>query len=146
MHPDGSVTRSTRSAADGSTADDGSSPIASVFAVAIFLGLLLLSSQVLVHLYATSIVTAVAFDTARQASGAGGGCAAVLPDARARLGAWGRSEDVAVSCRTDASGDTEVRILGPSPARALAIFGPAVTRDLDRGAVFRTERAPDGSS
>lgn len=115
-----------------------------MFSVGIFLGLLLLASQVLVHLYATSTVTAVAFDEARRASTGGGDCTGVDTRARDRLGAWGASAEVEVSCRVVADGATTVRVAGPSPARALRIFGTAVTDRIDRAASFRTEQTLGG--
>jgi hypothetical protein len=120
----------------------GSSSIASVFGVAIFLGFLLLATQVLVHLYATSTVSAVAFDEARRASGGGGSCLGVEQRAKARLGDWGQRPDVQVGC--DAFGETtEVSIGGPSPARGFGVFGGGVGLDrIDRAASFRTETRP----
>jgi hypothetical protein len=110
-----------------------------VFGVAIFLGFLLLSTQVLVHLYASSTVSAVAFDTARRASGLGGGCGTSRADAVNRLGSWGAQPDVMVDCAATADGRIEVTISGPSPARGLRIFGAGVVDRIDRGASFRTE-------
>jgi hypothetical protein len=127
----------------------GSSSLASVFGVMMFLGLLLVATQVLVHLYATSMVTAVAFDEARRASAAGadgtvrGGCdAGVEPRVRSRLGRWGAS--ASVECRASSSdpGTVTVRVTGPSPARSLAALGVVAVSDIDRSATFRTEVPP----
>lgn len=118
--------------------ESGASSVASVFGVAIFLAFLLLSTQVLVHLYASSTVTAVAFDTARRASGLGGDCSTSETDAIARLGAWGARSDVLVRCR-QVGESTEVTISGPSPARGLRLFGAGVVDRIERGASFRTE-------
>jgi len=52
--------------------DDGSGLIATTTGVLVFLVLLLLAVQVTYHLYATSVVTAAAFDGARLAAGATG--------------------------------------------------------------------------
>lgn len=117
----------------------GASSIASVFGVAIFLGFMLLSTQVLVHLYASSTVSAVAFDTARRASGLGGDCGASAANARTRLGAWGAQPGVEVGCVPTADGSIEVTISGPSPARSLRIFGAGVVDRIERGASFRQE-------
>lgn len=105
----------------------GDSPLTAVFGVAVLLGFLLLASQVLVHLAAVAQVTAVAADIAHRAAAAGGDCPADDAAVRARLGTWGRSPDVRITCvRRDgpaASGGrlVEVRIAGPSPARARMI-------------------------
>ena len=112
-----------------------------MFSVGIFLGFLLLASQVLVHLYATSTVTAVAFDEARRASTDGGECGGVEGRVRERLGTWGAGPEVEVSCTQGAVGATTVRIAGPSPARALRIFRTDVADRIDRAATFRTEEA-----
>lgn len=52
------------------TGDDGTGLIATTTGVLVFLVLLLLAVQVTYHLYATSVVTATAFDGARLAAGA----------------------------------------------------------------------------
>lgn len=124
--------------------EQGSSSVAAVFGVAIFLGFLLLATQVLVHLYATSAVTAVAFDEARRASGDAGSCAVAESRARDRLGSWGRRSDVTVACRVVTGGEgTQVSIAGPSPARGLGLFGGlGVTDRIERDATFRTEIRP----
>jgi hypothetical protein len=125
------------------TDESGASSIASVFGVAIFLGFMLLSTQVLVHLYASSTVSAVAFDTARRASGLGGDCGASAASARTRLGAWGAQPGVDVRCVPTADGRIEVSISGPSPARGLSIFGSGFIDRIERGASFRQELGLD---
>lgn len=117
----------------------GASSIASVFGVAIFLGFMLLSTQVLVHLYASSTVSAVAFDTARRASGLGGDCDTSAVNARTRLGTWGAQPGVDIRCDATADGRIEVIISGPSPARGLSIFGTGLIDRIERGASFRHE-------
>lgn len=114
-----------------------------VFGVAIFLGFLLLATQVLVHLYATSTVTAVAFDEARRASTDGGRCVGVDARVRERLGGWGSGTDVEVECTSGQPGvePTVVRVRGPSPAQALRIFGRGSVALIDRSASFLTEPA-----
>ncbi|MFP4149680.1 MAG: hypothetical protein ACLFUG_08785 [Nitriliruptoraceae bacterium] len=114
-----------------------------VFGVAILLGFLLLATQVLVHLYATSTVTAVAFDEARRASTDGGGCEGVEGRVRDRLGGWAGEADVEVRCTAGQPGiqPTVVRVRGPSPAQALRIFGRDAIARIDRSASFLTEPA-----
>jgi hypothetical protein len=98
----------------------GSGHLGAVFGLAVFLGFLLVATQVLVHLSATSNVTAAAFDAARRAAAdGGGGCASAPARARATLGSYGARPDVAVSCSVD--GDAiRVTVRGPSPAGGLA--------------------------
>ncbi len=117
-----------------------------MFSVAIFLGFLLLASQVLIHLYAVSTVTAVAFDEARRASTDGGDCQGVDARVRTRLGGWAVDTEVEVECTAVGDGATTVRVQGPSPARALSIFGPPATDRIDRAATFRTERSVGAGS
>jgi hypothetical protein len=125
----------------------GTVAVSSLVGVVILLLFLLLSTQVLVHLYATSTVTAVAFDTARRASVVDGACP---PEAvvRDRLGRWGRTPDVSVRCARGEDGATTVTIAGPSPAAALGRAADAMGLGgtqgwrLERTASFRTEVAP----
>jgi hypothetical protein len=118
--------------------EGGSSSLSSVFGVAVFLGFLLLASQVMTHLYATSTVTAVAFDGARRASAAGGDCSSEEVRARSALGAWGRT--AWIRCERSEAGTTTVRIAGPSPARALTFrVGAGTPPQIDRSATVRTE-------
>lgn len=125
----------------------GSVAVSSLVGVAVLLLFLLLASQALVHLHATSAVTAVAFDSARRASADGAAC----PDPQVvldRLGGWGRRDGVSAACERAADGTTVVRIAGPSPAGALG--GAASVLGLggdggwwiEREAVLHTEAAP----
>jgi hypothetical protein len=111
-----------------------------IFGVAIFLGFLLLSTQVLVHLYATSTIGAVAFDTARRAAADGASCASI--GARDRvveaLGGYGQRIDDPV-CRSDGD-QTVVTVTGPTPARLGGVFGGPLGLDrIERTARVRTE-------
>ena len=127
-------------------AEDGSSAITSVFGVLIFLGFLLLATQVLVHLYATSTVSAVAFDTARRAAAEGASCAAIDAPARARraLGGYGQRIDEPI-CSTQGQ-ETVVTISGPTPARLVDAFGSGLGLDrIERTARVRTERFQAGT-
>jgi hypothetical protein len=115
-----------------------------VFGLAMFLFLLLLASQVLLHLYAVSIVTSVAFDTARQVAAHGEDCGAdgASADAivRQRLGAYGQDASMSVRCSEDGT-MTVVTIQARTPARALATasFGLGLG-DIERTASVRTEQ------
>ena len=129
---------------------DGSSSITSVFGVMIFLGFLFLATQVLVHLWATSTVTAVAFDEARRVSAAtadgtvAGGCDEhVEPRVRSRLGSWGQHASVECAADPNRPAAITVRVTGPTPARSLATFGFTPVDDIDRSATFLTEVPPD---
>lgn len=110
-----------------------------------FLFLLLMASQVLLHLYATSVVTSVAFDTARQVAAHGQDCgpggATAEEIARDRLGTYGNSTQV--RCRQEGA-MTTVTVRTSTPARALATasFGLNLAT-IERTASVRTE-GPDG--
>lgn len=112
-----------------------------------FLFFLLLASQVLLHLYAVSVVTSVAFDTARQVAAHGADCgpdgataAAIAAD---RLGSYGDGPSVQVTCRQQED-LTTVTVVARTPARALATasFGLGLA-DIQRTAAVRSEE-PDG--
>jgi hypothetical protein len=121
--------------------ESGAGPLSTVFGVAIFLGFLLLATQTLVHLYASSTVSSAVFDAAsRGAAEDGGGCPAAVARARALLGGYGARPDVELAC--DASGDTlRLTLHGPTPANLLAGFGAAVGRGgIERTASVRLER------
>lgn len=67
--------------------EQGSGLLATVLATGIFLLLMLLSVQVLTHLYATSVVEAAAYDAVRQVSTRGGrDVSGAESNARALLG------------------------------------------------------------
>lgn len=123
----------------------GSSAITSVFGVAIFLGFLLLATQTLVHLYATSVVTSVAFDEARRASGFPPSCLGVEQRVRDRLGGFGTTADVVTCTRPadGADGQLVVTVAGPSPARGLSWFpGPSAADRIERAASFTVATSP----
>lgn len=119
--------------------EEGSSSITSVFGVAIFLGFLLLATQVLVHLYATSTVNAVAFDNARRAAAQGGDCGAAVINATSALGSWGARPEVDITCVQDGE-FTRMQISGPSPASGLQWYGQLTGQSMiERGATVRSE-------
>lgn len=115
----------------------GSSPVTAVFGVAIFLAFVLLATQTLVHLYASSLVASTAFDVARHAASEdGGGCAHVPVRARERLG---RHADTArITCDDDGE-RIGVRIVAGSPARLFDRFG-GDEGSIQRSATVRLER------
>jgi hypothetical protein len=120
--------------------EDGSSAITTVFGVLIFLGFLMLATQVLVHLYATSTVSAVAFDTARRAAAQGADCDSIEASQHVRraLGGYGDRIDEPL-CTSDAT-QTVVTITGPTPARMVDAFGGGLGLDrIERTARVRTE-------
>ncbi|MFA9432665.1 hypothetical protein [Egicoccus sp. AB-alg2] len=119
--------------------ESGSSPVTAVFGVAIFLAFVLLATQTLLHLYASSVVSSAAFDVARRgAAEGGGGCAEVDRRVRARLGDHGAG--ARVDCLVDGE-QLRVRVLADSPARLLAgLRRDAGVRGIERTATVRIER------
>ncbi len=80
---------STRSAAERSGGEAGTGLVGTLAGVSVFLVLLLLATQVLLNLYATSTLTAAAFDAARIVAGADGTGSEVVAEEHAR-GVLGR--------------------------------------------------------
>lgn len=122
-----------------SDGEAGSSPVTAVFGVGVFLAFLLLATQVLTHLYATSTVTAAAFDTARRLAADGVPCT----DANAASIADGILGGYAAEATTTCHATTEqvtVTIVGPSPARTLTTgFGGSRLEVIRRSASVRVE-------
>jgi hypothetical protein len=111
-----------------------------VFAVAVFLAFLMLSTQVLLHLYTTSTITAVAFDTARRAAGEGSSCESVRFEARIRRALGGYGQRIEQPRCVSSDGQIEVTIVGPTPARLVDAFGATLGLDrIERTARVRTE-------
>jgi hypothetical protein len=115
--------------------------VSAVLGVAVFLSFLLVASQVLLHLYTTSTITAVTFDAARRAAASdGGGCRHAPARARALLGAYGGRPDVRIDC-VETGELLQVTVVGPSPARGAArAFGRLTNLDpIERAATVRRE-------
>jgi hypothetical protein len=124
----------------------GTGLIGTLAGVTAFLVLLLFATQVLVNLYATTTVTAVAFDAARIVAGGGGGPGSerlAEAGARRQLGRAGESADFAwrwVDSDGDAARDhLELRVRADSPTNLLPrVRFPFQT--IDRTVRVRAER------
>jgi hypothetical protein len=112
----------------------GSSPVTAAVGLAMLLGFLLLSSQALVHLHASSVVGAIAFDAARTGSADGAGCQDAIAQVAERLSDL---PDLAIDCQDDGS-MTRVAVRVASPARAIG--GLLGVRQVDRAVAMRSER------
>jgi hypothetical protein len=121
--------------------ESGSGPISTVFGVAIFLGFLLLATQTLVHLYASSTVSTAVFDAARRgAAEGGGGCATAVARARSLLGDYGRHGDAQLHCVPNDE-SLQLTFRGPTPANLIGGFGRSIGRGgIERTATIRFER------
>lgn len=117
----------------------GSGTLATVAGVAVFLGFLLLAVQVAVHLYATTVVTAAAFDAARIASGSGsqGDTAEAQAHFDSLLGRWASEVDLTIRELGD---DVIVDVRGSSPAILPRTMGRvAGLGDIERSIRIRGE-------
>lgn len=124
----------------------GSSPITAVFGFVVLLAFLFGGVQLSLHLFASSAVSAAAFDAARSLAAEGSGsCLAARERALSVLGAYG--QDVTVVCPDVAPDVAAVRITGPSPAPLLdGFFGLGFDLGgIEREAQVRVERFRPGA-
>ena len=133
--------RSARSAADRRRRERGAGLIGTIAGVTVFLAFLLFAVQLLFNLYATSAVTAAAYDAARLVAGAGGGPADVPraeAHARAVLGRYaGR---VAFEWAVDDE-VVALRVVADNPSFLLPAVGGSLGFDeIDRTVRVRVER------
>lgn len=108
----------------------------------VFLVLLLFAVQTLTNLYTTSVVTAVAFDAARQVAGAGGGPGSVVSaedQARRSLGRFSDRVAFDWSATDDDTVVLRVRALNHSTLLPVAA-GPVAFDRIDRTIRVRVER------
>jgi hypothetical protein len=140
-------TRSIRSVAD----DRGTGLVSTTAGVTVFLVLLLLAAQVLYNLYATSVVTAAAYDAARVVAGAAarGDSVEAERQGKARfrqlLGRYGTDfvETLDFSESTDEVVVLHVRSLNPS--LLLGRAGRTAFGVIDRRVRVRVERFRESS-
>jgi hypothetical protein len=120
----------------------GSGPISVWIGFVVFIGLLLFAVQSLLNLYATSVVTSVAYDAAREVAGADGGTEAVArAEQRARdlLGRFG--EEVTFDWSGSSDDDVVLRVRGQVPRVLLPVQrGPVAFGEIDRTVRLRVER------
>jgi hypothetical protein len=136
-----SIRRSARSAADPSRDQRGTGVISSIFGLFVVLLLMLLAVQVVYDLYATSAVTAAAYDAARVVAGADGGAdatSAAEAGARQALGRYG--DRLQFTWTLD--GDVVVlHVVARNPSfLPAAVRRPLGVDAVDRTVRLRTER------
>jgi hypothetical protein len=136
--------RSVRSVASHTRfrGETGGGPISAWIGFVVFLALLLFAVQALFNLYATSVVSAVAYDAARRVAGADGGpdsMAAAEASARQSLGRYANRVAFDWSA-TD--GDTVVLAVHAQNPRMLLppLAGPLAFDEIDRTVRVRVER------
>jgi hypothetical protein len=120
----------------------GSGPISTWIGFVVFLGMLLFTAQALFNLYATSVLTSVAYDAAREVAGSNGGAGAqAAAEARARhlLGRFG--QEVRFDWSASSDEDVVLRVRGDVPRLVLENFGGALPfGSIDRTVRLRAER------
>jgi hypothetical protein len=120
----------------------GSGPISTWIGFLVFLGMLLFAVQALLNLYATSVVTSVAYDAARQVAGSDGGADAIAgaeDQARQLLGRFG--QEVAFDWSATTGDDVVLRVQGTVPSVLLPPRrGPLPFGSIDRTVRLRVER------
>jgi Flp pilus assembly protein TadG len=135
------ATRAPRSTRSGTEVGErGAGLVSTLAGVTVFLAFLLLAVQVMFNLYATSAVTAAAYDAARVVAGSNGHTAQAAAEARARQVLGRYAERV----RFDWTVDGEVvrlRVRARNPSFLLPALGGAVGFDeVDRTVRVRVER------
>ena len=134
-----STTRSTRSASSRFGGEAGIGLIGSVAGVVAFLAFLLFAVQVTYDLYATSAVTAAAFDAVRVVAGSdafGDPAATATAEAEARRALGGYARRVAFDWSRDAD-EVSLRVRSKNPG----FLPTAIRRPLGVDVVDRTVRA-----
>jgi Flp pilus assembly protein TadG len=118
--------------------EDGNGVFSAVSGFLAFLAFLLMATQLLIHLYATSVVTAAAHDAARIASGSTGTAGAAQAHAMSVLGGLGASvQSLTVS---DGGDHVVVRVQARSPALLPRQFGDLTgISSIDREIIMRKE-------
>lgn len=119
----------------GLHAEAGTGAFGTLSGVLAFLGFLFLATQVLVHLYATSVVTAASFDAARTLA-TDADEAAAAQRARALLGSYASDATVQAVAGEE---QVEVRVRIPSPALGPRLLGAFDLGEIDRTALLRRE-------
>ena len=129
-------------------AENGTGLIGSLVGVTVFLSLLLFAVHLVLNLYATSVVTAVAFDAARVVAGSDGGRTAEVAAERHARGVLGRYDDAGdldfawryLSTDGDGVPDVvELRVVAVHPTALLAHLDVPFQR-VDRTVTVRLER------
>ncbi|MGH2685610.1 MAG: hypothetical protein ACRDJP_09110 [Actinomycetota bacterium] len=131
--------RTPRPKSTRSGAERGAGLIGTIAGVAVFLAFLLFAVQLLFNLYATSAVTAAAYDAARVVAGSAGGDVTRAEDrARQVLGRY--AERVSFQWSLDAD-TVSLRVTAENPTFLLPALGGAVGFDeIDRTVRVRVER------
>lgn len=125
----------------GHPGEHGSGALSTILGAGVFLLLMLFAVQVLVGLYASSVVNAATYDAAKAVAGSGGGDAAVSgaeANARSQLGDYGKKVTF------DWSGSTpdfvKLRARAPRPSLLSTVLTGPVLGDIVRTVTVRVEK------
>ncbi len=134
------MSRSTRSAGKTTQAQEGAGVVSSVVGVAIFLVLLLFAVQVLVGLYATSVVTAATYDAAKILAGGDQGDSTASranaeDTARSQLGRFGERATFRWANDVDT---IRLHVRAPRPT----LLPRSLAHSVGLGDIERTVRVP----
>ena len=119
----------------------GNGPISTWIGFVVFLGMLLFTMQALLNLYATSVVTSVAYDAARQVAGSDGGPSAIAgaeDHARRLLGRFG--DTVTFDWGRSTADDVVLRVQGRVPGVMMSAGSVLAFGEIDRTVRLRVER------
>ena len=114
-----------------------------VFGIAVFLAFLFGAVQITLHLFASSAVSAAAFDVARAMAAEDGiSCADAEQRARSTLGSYGSQATIECPTAGISAEEVAVRVVAPSPAPLLdGFFGLGLDLgQIQREAIVRQER------
>ncbi|HUR22352.1 MAG TPA: hypothetical protein VMZ73_00625 [Acidimicrobiales bacterium] len=120
----------------------GAGVISTVAGVAVFLLLLLFAVQVLYGLYATTVVTAVTYDAAKEVAGSGGGEAARAEAQRRAAGELGRyGGEVSFDWRRSDEDAVRLTVRARRPSfLPRQLVGDSLLGDIVRTVRVRTEK------
>jgi len=122
---------------------DGSGALSTILGAGVFLLLMLFAAQVLVGLYASSVINAATYDAAKAVAGSDGGDGAragAVANAQAQLGAYGTK--VAFTWDPDGRNPDVVKLQARAPRPSFlptALTGP-VLGDIVRTVTVRVEK------
>lgn len=119
--------------------EGGSGPIPTAAGFLVFMLFLLLATQTLLHLFATSTAGTAVFETARRVATGQFDCGEADAHVKELLGGWGQRDGVTITCRADDQVVT-VGFTGPSPAQLVEAFTDvAGLQAVSRSATVRRE-------
>lgn len=122
--------------------EEGAGTLSTVLGAGVFVLLMLFAAQILIGLYASSVVNAATYDAAKSVAGSDGGDAArvdAVANARAQLGGYGRQ--VTFDWSGSSADVVKLQARAPRPSfLSVSLTGP-VLGDIVRTVTVRVEKA-----